>query len=46
MNENILVIGGEGKNGRRVVGKLRNMGFSVFSTTRTKEEVTKDLFFF
>lgn len=46
MNENILVIGGEGKNGRRVVGKLRNMGFSVFSTTRTKEEVTKDLLFF
>ena len=46
MNENILVIGGEGKNGRRVVEKLRNMGFSVFSTTRTKEEVKTDLLFF
>lgn len=46
MNENILVIGGEGKNGRRVVGKLRNMGCSVFSTTRRKEEVKADLLFF
>ncbi|MFP3831593.1 NAD(P)H-binding protein [Chryseobacterium sp. SIMBA_028] len=46
MNENILVIGGEGKNGRRVVEKFRNIGFSVFSTTRTKEEVKTGLVFF
>lgn len=37
-HENILVIGGQGKNGRRVVEKLRNMKYNVFFTSRSNQE--------
>lgn len=36
-NENILVIGGKGQNGQRVVEKLRYKEYDVISTTRLKE---------
>ena len=45
-NENILVLGGSGKNGRRVVKKLRQRGFTVFSASRGKNAGTpSDRFF-
>lgn len=37
-NENILVIGGKGKNGRRVVEKLRDLKYTVFSASRANQE--------
>lgn len=46
INGNILVIGGRGKNGSRVVKKLRALGCSVFSTVRVKEQVNEDVRFF
>ncbi|KMQ64962.1 NmrA family transcriptional regulator [Chryseobacterium angstadtii] len=45
-NVNILVIGGGGKNGRRVVQKLKALGYKVFSTTRVQEEAGEDARFF
>lgn len=46
MNTNILVIGGGGKNGRRVVEKIKNKGGSIFSTTRIKEKADEHTRFF
>ncbi|SFM98577.1 Uncharacterized conserved protein YbjT, contains NAD(P)-binding and DUF2867 domains [Chryseobacterium oleae] len=46
INGNILVIGGGGKNGRRVVKKLKALGYTVFSTVRVKDEVNEDTRFF
>ncbi|KFF21817.1 NAD(P)H-binding protein [Chryseobacterium sp. JM1] len=43
---NILVIGGGGKNGRRVVKKLKTLGYTVFSTVRVKDDVNEDARFF
>ncbi|UEQ77582.1 NAD(P)H-binding protein [Chryseobacterium arthrosphaerae] len=46
MNTNILVIGGGGKNGRRVVEKIKNRGGNIFSTTRVKEKADDTIRFF
>lgn len=46
LQDPILVIGGGGKNGRRVVNKLRKLGYTVFSTVRTKDEADQDTRFF
>ncbi|MCT2406583.1 NAD(P)H-binding protein [Chryseobacterium antibioticum] len=46
INGNILVIGGSGKNGRRVVNKLRAFGHPVLSTVRVKEEISEETRFF
>lgn len=46
INANILVIGGGGKNGSRVVKKLKTLGYTVFSTTRVRDEVNEDTRFF
>ncbi|SHG16899.1 NAD(P)H-binding protein [Pedobacter caeni] len=44
--KNILVIGGKGKNGRRVVAKLRAKLYNVFSTTRSKERLEENESYF
>ncbi|MGE8552636.1 MAG: NAD(P)H-binding protein [Chryseobacterium jejuense] len=46
MDKRILVIGGGGKNGRRVVNKLKNLGLQVLFTTRIKEDVKEGVVFF